>query len=126
MKKVFPLSRRTLQRWWKSLKTKSNTKIIGLISQAGEREALIRSKIMYQAILNFKHVTDYTAILIQESLLTYLMLDRKYAITDKGRQFLALFNETSKLLTAPDDDDDNMAAGNLQVQNQQQEVRVHK
>ena len=24
------------------------------------------------------------------------------------------------------DDDDNMAAGNLQVQNQQQEVRVHK
>jgi predicted transcriptional regulator len=99
-----------------------------LISQAGEREALIRSKIMYQAILNFKHVTDYTAILIQESLLTYPMLDRKYAITDKGRQFLALFNETSKLLTAPDDDDDddNMAAGNLQVQNQQQEVRVHK
>jgi predicted transcriptional regulator len=97
-----------------------------LISQAGEREALIRSKIMYQAILNFKHVTDYTAILIQESLLTYPMLDRKNAITDKGRQFLALFNETSKLLTAPDDDDDNMAAGNLQVQNQQQEVRVHK
>jgi predicted transcriptional regulator len=99
-----------------------------LISQAGEREALIRSKIMYQAILNFKHVTDYTAILIQESLLTYPMLDRKYAIADKGRQFLALFNETSKLLTAPDDDDDddNMAAGNLQVQNQQQEVRVHK
>ena len=97
-----------------------------MISQAGEREALIRSKIMYQAILNFKHVTDYTAILIQESFLTYPMLDRKYAITDKGRQFLALFNETSKLLTAPDDDDDNMAAGNLQVQNQQQEVRVHK
>jgi hypothetical protein len=52
------------------------------------------------------------------------MLDRKYAITDKGRQFLALFNETNKLPTTPNDDD--MAGNNLQGQDQQQEVTVHK
>jgi len=54
-------------------------------------------------------------------------LDRKFAITDKGGQLLALFNETNKLLTTFDDD--NMADdNNLQVQNQQhqQEVTVHK
>jgi hypothetical protein len=75
-------------------------------------------------LLDFKQVTDYTAFLIQEDLLGYLMLDRKYAITDKGRQFLALFNETNKLPTTPNDDD--MAGNNLQGQDQQKEVTVHK
>jgi hypothetical protein len=46
------------------------------------------------------------------------MLDREYAITDKGRQFLALSYETNKLFTAPTDHD-NMVGDNLQVQKQQ-------
>lgn len=107
------------------MKTRDSTEIIGLILQAVEGEPLTRYKIMYQEMLDFKQVTDYTAFLIQEDLLRYLMLDRKYAITDKGRQFLALFNETNKLLTTPNDDDD-MAGDNLQGQDQQQEVTVHK
>jgi predicted transcriptional regulator len=108
------------------LKTRDRTEIIGLILQALEGEPLTRSKIMYQSMLNFTQVTGYTAFLVQEGLLRYMMLDRKYAITDKGRQFLALFSETSKLLTASNDD--YMADNNnlLQVQNQQQEVTVHK
>jgi DNA-binding PadR family transcriptional regulator len=79
-------------------------------------------------MLNFKQTNEYTAFLIQEGLLRYLMLDRKYAITDKGREFLALFDETNNLLTAPNDNN-NMAAGDLLVQNQQQqqqEVAIHK
>jgi predicted transcriptional regulator len=110
----------------KGLKYRDRTEIIGLILQAVEGEPLTRSKIMYQAMLNFKQATDVTAFLIQEGLMKYLMLDRKYAITDKGRQFLALFNETNKLLTTSHDD--NITAGNLQVQNpqQQQEVALHK
>lgn len=43
---------------------------------------------------------------------------------DEGRQFLALFNETNRLLTALNDDD--IAGDNLQVKKQQQEVTVHK
>jgi DNA-binding PadR family transcriptional regulator len=81
-------------------------------------------------MLNFKQTNEYTAFLIQEGLLRYMMLDRKYAITDKGRQFLTLFNETNKLLTEPDNDDNMAGDNNLQVQNQrrrqQQEVTVHK
>ncbi len=40
------------------------------------------------------------------------MLDREYAITDKGRQFIALSNETNKLLTEPNDHD-NMAGDKI-------------
>jgi predicted transcriptional regulator len=94
-----------------------------LILQAVEREALTRSKIMYQAILNFKQVSDYTAFLAEEGLLTYLEQDRRYAITDRGRQFLTLFKETNKLLTTSYDD---MAASNEEQNLQQQEVALHK
>ena len=95
-----------------------------MILQAVEREALTRSKIIYKAILNFKQVTDYTAILTEEGLLTYLAQDRKYAITDRGRQFLTLFKETNKLLTTY-----GVMAANNEEQNllqQQQEVALHK
>jgi predicted transcriptional regulator len=120
------------------LKTRHRTEIIGLILQAVEEEPLTPSKIMYQAMLNFTQVNDYTSLMIQQELLNYSKLDRKYIITDKGRQFLALFNETSKLLmvttttTTPEDDSNNMAGDNLlQVQNQQlpqqhQEMTVHQ
>jgi predicted transcriptional regulator len=107
-----------------SLKTRSSTHIIGLILQAVEGEPLTHSKIIYQAMLNFIQVTDYTSFLTQEGLLRYLKFDRKYVITDKGRQFLALFNETSKLLTALSDDD--IGDDNPRGKKQQQEVTVHK
>ena len=69
-------------------------------------------------MVNFNQINHYTSFLIQESLLRYLALDRKYTITDKGRQFLVLFNETTKLLTAPNDhDDDDIADDNSQVKN---------
>jgi predicted transcriptional regulator len=119
------------------LKFRSRTEIIGLILQAVEGEPLTRSKIMYQTMLNFKQVTDYTSLLIQQELLSYSKLDRTYIITNKGRQFLALFDETSKLLmaTTTPEDDSNRAGDNnnlLQVQKQQlspqqhREVTVHK
>jgi predicted transcriptional regulator len=119
------------------LKARSRTEIIGLILQAVEGEPLTRSKVMYQTMLNFKQVTDYTSLLIQQELLSYSKLDRTYIITDKGRQFLALFTETSKLLTATTttpEDDGNRAGDNnlLQVQKQQlspqqhREVTIHK
>ena len=118
------------------MKYRGRTEIIGLILQALEGEPLTRSKIMYQAMLNFKQVSDYTSILIQQELLSYSKLNRKYIMTDKGRQFLTLFTETSKLLMATtttlEDDGNNMAGDNLlQVQKQQlpqhqEEVTVHK
>ena len=104
------------------MKTRDSTEIIGLILQAVEHQPLTRSKIMYQALLNFKQVTDYAGILTDEGLLSYLAENRKFAITNRGKQFLELFKETNKLLTTPYDD---MAAHN-QVQNEQYQVTLHE
>jgi predicted transcriptional regulator len=107
------------------LKTRIGPEIIGLILQAVQEEPHTRSKIMYQAMLNFTRVNDYSSLMIQQELLNHSKLDRKYITTGKGRQFLAPFNETSKLLTvtrtALEDAGNNMAGDNnlLQVQNQQ-------
>jgi predicted transcriptional regulator len=117
------------------LKTRSSTDIIGLILQAAEGEPVTRSKIMYHAILNFKQVTDYAALLTDAGLLTYLKENRRYGITEKGRRFLRLFNETSKLFMVADDDDDDNSHNHLvisnrvarnQEQEQQQEVLLNE
>lgn len=76
---------------------------------------------MYQALLNFKQVSDYAAYLTEAGLLTYLSQDRKYAITEKGKQFLALFKETDSLLTTPYD-----IIGSPNKEQQKQEVALHK
>lgn len=78
---------------------------------------------MYQAILNFKQVTGYTALLREGGLLRYLEEDRKYAITDRGKEFLKLFKETNKLLTTSIDD---MAEVDIEQNIQQREVALHK
>jgi predicted transcriptional regulator len=77
---------------------------------------------MYQALLNFKQVTDYAGFLTDEGLLSYLMESRKFAITSRGRQFLDLFKETKKLLTTRYDD---MTANN-QLQDEQYQVTLHE
>ena len=78
---------------------------------------------MYQEILNFKQVTSYTALLAGEGLLMYLDQDRKYAITDKGKEFLRLFKETNKLLNTSIDE---MEAAKVEQNVQEHEVTMHK
>jgi predicted transcriptional regulator len=77
---------------------------------------------MYQAILNFKQVSDYTAYLTEAGLLTYLTENRKYAITERGKRFLALFKETNSLLTTMAYD--SLTLGNREQQ--EQKVTLHK
>ena len=104
------------------MKTRSSIEIIGLVLQAVEHGGLTRSKIMYKAMLNFKQVTDYTAFLTEEGLLSYQGDERKYAITDRGRRFLTLFEETNKLLNTYGDMIPNDGEQNLR----QQEVALHE
>jgi predicted transcriptional regulator len=104
------------------LKTRSSTDIIGLILQAAEGEPVTRSKIMYHAILNFKQVTDYVALLTDAGLLTYLKENRRYRITEKGRRFLRLFNETSKLFMVADNNNNHLVVNNRVARNQEQET----
>ncbi|HKF26900.1 MAG TPA: winged helix-turn-helix domain-containing protein [Nitrososphaera sp.] len=104
------------------MKTRDSTEIIDLILQAVEHQPLTRSKIMYQALLNFKQVTDYAGILTDEGLLSYLVENRKFAITNRGKQFLELFKETNKLLKIRSND---MTANN-QIQDERYQVTLHE
>jgi len=83
---------------------------------------------MYQVMLSFKQATAYTSLLTEQGLLSHMRQDKKYVITDKGRQFLALYNETDRLLTTPGDDykqeDDYFAGHNLQMHKQYGEVTI--
>jgi predicted transcriptional regulator len=106
---------------WENLKSRGSTEIIGLILQSVENEPLTRSKIMYHAILNFKQVSDYAAYLTEAGLLSYSTKDRKYSITERGKQFLALFKETNSLLTTPYD-----CIVTFNNEQQKQEVALHK
>ena len=105
------------------MKTRDSTEIIGLILQAVEYQPLTRSKIMYQALLNFKQVTDYAGILTDEGLLSYLAENRKFAITNRGKQFLELFKETNRLLSTRYDD---ITASNQVQEQQQYQVTLHE
>ena len=104
------------------MKSRDSTEIIGLILQVVEHQPLTRSKIMYQALLNFKQVTEYTGFLTDEGLLTYLLENKKFAITNRGKQFLELFKETKKLLTTRS----NGTTVNNQVQDEQYQVTLHE
>jgi predicted transcriptional regulator len=104
------------------LKSRGSTEIIGSILQSVENEPLTRSKIMYQAILNFKQVSDYAAYLTEAGLLTYVTEERKYAITDRGKQFLVLFKETNSLLTTTGYD--SLTLGNRGQQ--EQKLTLHE
>ena len=106
---------------WENLKSRGSTEIIGLILQSVENEPLTRSKIMYHAILNFKQVSDYAAYLTEAGLLSYSTQDRKYSITERGKQFLALFKETNSLLTTPYD-----SIVTFNTEQQKQKVALHK
>ena len=105
------------------MKTRDSTEIIGLILQAVEHQPLTRSKIMYQALINFKQVTNYAGILTDEGLLSYLAENRKFAITNRGKQFLELFKETNRLLSTRYDD---ITASNRVQEQQQYQVTLHE
>jgi predicted transcriptional regulator len=110
------------------LRTRSRTEIVVLILQAVEAQPITRSKIMYEVMLSFKMTIDYISLLTEQGLLSHVKQDKKYAITDKERQFLALYNETDRLLTTPthdnDEEDDYRASDNLEMQEQYGEVTI--
>jgi hypothetical protein len=108
------------------MKIRSSIDIIVPLSQFVVGQLLSYPRILHCAILNFKQTMDYNAILIQEALLRYIMLNRRYIKNDKDKQFLKLPDDNNKLVILYPDDAIR-AGDSLQVQNQQQQgVRLHE
>jgi predicted transcriptional regulator len=74
--------------------------IIALILQACS-EPSTATKITYLTLLNFRQVTVYIDYLVRLKLLERSIQTRTYTITDKGRQYLDLYNiDMRKLVSA--------------------------
>jgi predicted transcriptional regulator len=58
-----------------------------------------KTQIMYQANLSYKVLKKYLVETIEASLISYIADERCYSLTEKGREFLTLYDEYSKANT---------------------------
>ena len=62
------------------------------------QEGAIKTKIMNQGFLSFPQLTDYLELLTDSGLLEYSKEERKYHMTEKGRQFLKSYDEVGRTI----------------------------
>jgi predicted transcriptional regulator len=55
-----------------------------------------KTQIMYQANLSYKVLKKYLSETVRASLISYAAKGRCYSLTEKGREFLTIYNEYSK------------------------------
>ena len=58
-----------------------------------------KTQIMYQANLSYKVFKKYLTEIVSATLVSYMTDGRCYALTDKGKKFLILYSEYSKVNT---------------------------
>jgi len=58
-----------------------------------------KTRIMYQANLSYKVFKKYLAEIVSAALILYIIDERCYTLTDKGKEFLILYYEYSKVNT---------------------------
>ena len=78
-------------------KNRDRDEIIALILGACQ-EPITRSKIMYKSLLNFHQVNAYVDMLTEAALLNNDVLARTFVITNKGREYLELYNSGMQLV----------------------------
>jgi predicted transcriptional regulator len=79
-------------------RNRDRNEIIALILDA-TREPATRTKIMYDAMLNFHQVSDYLPVLIDSGMLKGVLGDKKYVATERGRRYIELYRQGEKLLS---------------------------
>ena len=76
---------------------RSRTEIVSNILDAANGGET-KTKIMYIAFLSYNQVHEYLSILIENNLIEYLDGAHKYKTTEKGLNYLKMYNEIRKLL----------------------------
>jgi predicted transcriptional regulator len=79
------------------MENRDRNDIIALILQACT-EPSTATRIMYSTLLNFRQVKYYARYLVGIELLEHRSLEHKYAITNKGRRYLELYNSGLELM----------------------------
>ena len=76
---------------------RSRTEIVAMILDAANG-GTTKTKIMYFAFLSYNQLNEYLSILIENNLVEYLDGTKTFKTTEKGLNYLNVYNEISKLL----------------------------
>ena len=76
---------------------RSRTEIVGNILEAANG-GTSKTKIMYTAFLSYSQLNEYLSILIENNLIEYLDGTNKFKTTEKGLNYLKMYNEIGELL----------------------------
>ena len=59
-----------------------------------------KTKMMYKAMLSYEQLKEYLLMLAENNLIAYDKLTQMFTSTDKGFQFVKMYEELSKLISA--------------------------
>ena len=79
------------------MKNRSRTEIVGSILESSNGGAT-KTKIMYKSYLSYVQLKEYLSVLIENDLIENLGATQTYKTTDKGLNFLKMYNEIGELL----------------------------
>ncbi len=76
---------------------RSRTEIVGNKLDAANG-GTTKTRIMYFAFLSYNQLNEYLSILIENNLIEYLDGTKTFKTTEKGLNYLVMYNEIRKLL----------------------------
>ena len=77
---------------------RSRTEIVAMILGAANGGGTAKTKIMYFAFLSYNQLNEYLSVLIENNLIEYLDGTKTFKTTEKGLNYLKMYNEIRQLL----------------------------
>ena len=79
------------------MKNRSRTEIVSNILDAANGGAT-KTKIMYKAFVSYNQLKEYLSVLIENNLIEYSDGTHEFRTTEKGLNYLKMYNEIGELL----------------------------
>ena len=79
------------------MKNRGRTEMLATMLEVAKGKAT-KTKVMYSAFLSFVQLKEYLSVLIETNLIEYLEGTQTYKTTEKGLNYLDMYNEIRKLL----------------------------
>ena len=76
---------------------RSKTELVAMILDPANG-GTTKTKIMYFAFLSYNQLNEYLSVLIENNLIEYLDGTKTFKTTEKGLNYLKMYNEIRKLL----------------------------
>lgn len=87
------------------MKYRSRTDIIGTILRSANKGAT-KTRLMYGSYLSYAQTKEYIDFLLTKELLRYEPKTQLYTLTDKGLNFLRIYDEIGELMSIPHNEEE--------------------